>query len=78
MKNPHQVGRVFCPWARSSAIRTNRRTAVDEAIAKKNGPYVGKGGSLIPNVAEAVAEGIKIGRKQGLELPTKALDDLQY
>jgi hypothetical protein len=42
------------------------------AIAKKNWPYVGKSGSLIPNVAKAVAEGIKIGRRLGLELAAKA------
>ncbi|PWE78703.1 hypothetical protein XF30_20090 [Bradyrhizobium sp. SUTN9-2] len=36
-------------------------------IALANGPYVGSGGMLIPNVARAIAKGIAAGRK--LERP---------
>jgi hypothetical protein len=37
-------------------------------LAEKHQPYVGAGGTLIPNVAIAVAAGIALGRREGLEL----------
>jgi hypothetical protein len=44
-------------------------------IAEKNQPYIGAGGSLIPNVTRAVVEGIKLGRVDGLELAARMIND---
>lgn len=43
-------------------------------IAEMNRPYNGRGGSLIPNVAMAVAAGIALGRK--LEREARTGDEL--
>jgi hypothetical protein len=42
------------------------------AIAKRHKPFVGAGGTLIPNVAKAIAEGIELGRQEALESASKA------
>jgi hypothetical protein len=44
-------------------------------IVAKHAPYVGAGGSLPGNIAIAVAEGIALGRKEGLELAAKLIAD---
>jgi hypothetical protein len=44
-------------------------------IVAKNAPYVGAGGSMPGNIARAVAEGIALGRKEGLELAAKLIAD---
>jgi hypothetical protein len=42
-------------------------------IVAKHAPYVGAGGSLPDNVAQAVVDGIALGRKEGLELAAKLI-----
>ena len=37
--------------------------------------WVGKSGTLPENVADAVAEGIALGRREGLELAAKLIAD---
>ena len=44
-------------------------------IVAKHAPYVGSGGSMPGNIAIAVAEGIAMGRKEGLELAAKLIAD---
>lgn len=44
-------------------------------IVAKRDRWVGKHGALPENVAEAVAEGIALGRKEGLELAAKLIAD---
>ena len=44
-------------------------------IVAKHAPYVGAGGSMPGNIAIAVAEGIAVGRKEGLELAAKLIAD---
>jgi hypothetical protein len=42
-------------------------------IANKAPFYIGAGGSLRDNVAKSIAEGIALGRKEGLELAAAAI-----
>lgn len=44
-------------------------------IVSKRERWVGQSGSLPENIAEAVAEGIAVGRKEGLELAAKLIAD---
>ena len=44
-------------------------------IVAKHAPYVGAGGSMPGNIAIAVAEGIAVGCKEGLELAAKLIAD---
>ncbi|MGJ5075470.1 hypothetical protein [Bradyrhizobium oligotrophicum] len=44
-------------------------------IVAKRDRWVGKHGALPENVAVAVAEGIAMGRKEGLELAAKLIAD---
>ena len=44
-------------------------------IVAKRDHWVGKSGALPENVALAVAEGIALGRKEGLELAAKLIAD---
>lgn len=44
-------------------------------IVSKRKRWVGAGGTLPKNVADAVAEGIALGRQEGLELAVKAIQD---
>lgn len=46
-----------------------------QAITERRSPYVGNIGALKKNVALAVAEGIALGRKEGLELAAKLIAD---
>lgn len=52
---------------------SDKATALN--IARNCRPYVGHGGSLVPNVAKAVEVGIAYGRKEGLELAAKLIAD---
>lgn len=42
-------------------------------IANRAPFYVGAGGSLRENVAQSIAEGIALGRKEGIELAAEAI-----
>lgn len=44
-------------------------------IVAKRERWVGKSGTLPEGVADAVAEGISLGRKEGLELASKLIAD---
>ncbi len=44
-------------------------------IVGKFGSFVGAGGTMPENIAAAVAEGIALGRKDGLELAAKLIGD---
>jgi hypothetical protein len=44
-------------------------------IVAKRDSYVGKHGAMLENIATAVAEGIALGRKEGLELAAKLIAD---
>ena len=46
-----------------------------QKIVAKRERWVGSHGELPKNVADAVAEGIALGRKEGLELAAKAIRD---
>jgi hypothetical protein len=52
-------------------------TDLDKAreIAEKHKPYVGNIGTMLPNIARAIAEGIAYGRKQGLETARAASEN---
>jgi hypothetical protein len=42
-------------------------------IANREKFYVGAGGTLRENIARSIAEGIALGRKEGLELAAEAV-----
>jgi flagellar biosynthesis/type III secretory pathway protein FliH len=44
-------------------------------IVRKRKRWVGSHGQLPENAAEAVAEGIALGRKEGLEMAAQAIKD---
>ena len=44
-------------------------------IVRKRKRWIGAHGALPENVADAVAEGIALGRKEGLEMAVQAIKD---
>jgi 1-deoxy-D-xylulose 5-phosphate reductoisomerase len=44
-----------------------------QKIVAKHAPFVGAGGTMPKNIAAAVAKGIALGRKEGLELAAQLI-----
>jgi hypothetical protein len=56
-----------------------QKTDLEKAreIVSRNGTFVGSKGSMPENIVWAVAEGIALGRKEGIALAAEAIADLQ-
>ena len=56
-----------------------KTTDLDKArdIVKRHGPFVGAAGSMPANIAAAVAEGIALGRKEGIAMAAEAVAKLK-
>jgi hypothetical protein len=46
-------------------------------IVKRHGPVIGPAGSMPDNIALAVAEGIALGRKEGIAMAAEAISRLK-
>jgi hypothetical protein len=46
-------------------------------IVEKRKPFVGNVGTLEPNIAEAVADGIELGRQEGIAMAVKVVSALK-
>jgi hypothetical protein len=56
-------------------MKTDREKAHE--IVSRHGTFIGPAGSLPANVARAVAEGIALGRKEGLAVAAEAIELLR-
>jgi len=55
------------------------KTDLDKAreIVNRHGPFVGRAGTMPENIANAVAEGIALGRKEGIAMAAEAMARLK-